>query len=327
MTQRRNFEETVLIEFLEKNRGYLKKHPRILAERFKMSEDVTREIMSYVKVGLKKLQQRYENRVEEVVETPKCSKPSSNREQSGTYWVTGCAHSPWHNKAMYESTFNYLSKEIDLTGIILAGDIIDLNSLSSHDRGKMPIKGVTLDWEYKEANRFLDQIDEVSEGVITKDYIYGNHEDRYLRSMKDIDIAKYGKALVSPEAGLKLYDRGYNVYKDWKNSSIQIGRHLDICHGEFLNIHSAKKTIDTYRKSTLYFHTHRFQIYMEGLVAGWNMGCGADINSPIFGYATRAMKTSWVNSSCLVHLDNNGYYHVEPLLFIKNKLIVNGREY
>ena len=66
---------------------------------------------------------------------------------------------------------------------------------------------------------------------------------------------------------------------------------------------------------------------MEGLVAGWNMGLGGDINSPIFNYATRAMKTSWVNSSCLVNLDSNGYYHVEPLMFIKNKLIVNGREY
>jgi len=145
--------------------------------------------------------------------------------------------------------------------------------------------------------------------------------------MKNNDEAKYGEALKAPEEGLKLAERGYNVYKDWKNDAIHIGNHLDICHGEFLNLHNAKKTIDTYRKSCLYFHTHRFQIYVEGLVGGWNMGFGADINAPIFGYATRAMKNSWVNSSCLVTLDKNGFYHVEPLMFINNKLIVAGKEY
>lgn len=315
-----------LLSFLRNNKGYLKRHPRFLAKRFSTTEEIVRNTMKFVRQNSKP--KAYVEEVVRVIES-KILIPikSSNRDNSGTYWITGCAHAPWHNKSMYESTFNYLNKEVDLTGIILAGDIVDLNSLSSHDRGKLPIKGVTLDWEYKEASKFLDQIDEISKNVKTKDYLYGNHEDRYLRSMKDIDIAKYGKALLSPEEGLKLQNRGYSIYTDWKNNSIQIGRHLDICHGEFLSVHSAKKTIDTYRKSTLYFHTHRFQIYMEGLVAGWNMGCGADLNSPIFGYATRAMKTSWVNSSCLVNLDKDGYYHVEPLLFINNKLVVNGRNY
>lgn len=251
---------------------------------------------------------------------------NSNRMASGTYYITGCAHAPWQNKAMYDVVFKYLNQEVDLEGLILAGDIVDLNSLSSHDKGKVPLKGVTLSWEYQEANKFLDEFDELNiKG--TKDYIFGNHEDRYIRSTKDVDTAKLGSALLSPIEGLKLEERGYNVYKDWKNDAIHLGTHLDICHGEFLNIHSAKKTIDTYRKSVLYFHTHRFQIYVEGLVGGWNMGFGGDINSSIFNYATRAMKNSWVNSSCLVTLDKDGYYHVEPLMFINNKLIVNGKQY
>jgi hypothetical protein len=248
------------------------------------------------------------------------------RHTPGTYYVTGCAHAPWQNKLMYDKNINFLKKEVDLEGIILAGDCVDLNSLSSHDKGKTPIPGVTLSWEYEEANKFLDLFDELKING-TKDYIYGNHEDRYLRLMKNNDEAKYGSSLKSPEEGLKLAERGYNVYKDWKNDAIHLGNHLDICHGEFLNIHSAKKTIDTYRKSCLYFHTHRFQIYVEGLVGGFNMGFGGDITAPIFGFATRAMKNSWVNSSCLVTLDKNGYYHVEPLMFINNKLIVAGKEY
>jgi hypothetical protein len=251
---------------------------------------------------------------------------NSNRDIPGTYFITGCAHAPWQNKKMYDAVFNYLNKEIELQGIILAGDIVDLNSLSSHDKGKIPIKGVDLNWEYQEANKFLDQIDQLKVNG-TKDYIYGNHEDRYKRISKDSDIAKFGSALTSPTIGLHLEKRGYNVFEDWKNDAIHLGKHLDICHGEFFNVHSAKKTIDTYRKSVLYFHTHRFQVYVEGLVGGWNMGFGADINAPVFNFASRAMKNSWVNASCLVTLDEDGYYHVEPLMFIDNKLIVNGRKY
>lgn len=243
----------------------------------------------------------------------------------GTYWITGCAHAPWQNKKMYNAVFRYISKEVSLGGVILAGDIADMNSLSSHDKGKVPITGVTLGWEYKQAAKFLDEIDSL--GAKTTHYLYGNHEDRYSRAMGDSDTAKYGESLVGPIEGLGLTKRKYAVFTDWKNDVIKLGKHLDICHGEFLNVHSAKKTIDTYRKSTLYFHTHRFQIYMEGLVAGWNMGAGADFSAPVFGYATRAMKASWVNASALVHLDSDGYYHVQPLIFMGDKLIVNGNKY
>lgn len=254
---------------------------------------------------------------------------SKQRNTAGTYFITGCSHAPWQNKKMYESVFNYLNKEVKLQGLILAGDIVDLNSLSSHDKGKVSIPGVTLSWEYEQANKFLDEFDQLTykDVSFTKDYVFGNHENRYDRVKKDSDIAKYGESLVSPTVGLNLIGRGYNVYEDWKNDSIHLGHHLDVCHGEFLNVHSAKKTIDTYRKSTLYFHTHRFQIFVEGLVGGWNMGFGGDINAPIFGFATRAMKSSWVNSCCTVTIDENGFYHVQPLMFINNKLIVNGKEY
>lgn len=251
------------------------------------------------------------------------------RSTPGIYYITGCAHAPWHNKKMYDSVFKFLSKEIELEGIILAGDIADMNSLSSHDRGKIPINGVTLDWEYKEVNKFLDEFDKLKYKSInsTKDFIYGNHEDRYNRIKKDSDIAKYGDSLISPIVGLNLLSRGYRVYDNWKSDGIILGNHLEVNHGEFLNVHSAKKTIDTYRKSVLYFHTHRFQIFVEGMVGGWNMGAGADFNAPVFNYATRAMKTSWINSSCLVTIDEEGYYHIQPLMWINNQLIINGKKY
>jgi hypothetical protein len=261
-----------------------------------------------------------------IVANPKPKRIYTNeRDTSGTYFVTGCAHVPFQNKKMYNSVFNFLSKEIKLQGIVLAGDIMDLNSLSSHDKGKIPLPGITLDYEYKEGNKFLNEIDSL--GAKSVDFIYGNHSDRYNRYIKDVDVAKLGTALKSPIEALNLEERKYGIFTNWKNDHIKLGHHLEINHGEFCNVHTAKKTIDTYRKSTMYFHTHRLQIYTEGMVGGFNMGFGGDLNSPAFGYATRAMLKSWTNACALVHLDREGFFHVQPLVYMNSKLFVNGKSY
>ena len=340
--------QRLVYNWLRENPGYLKKGradawsfcPEVIQfKRFNVVLNKARKdfkelyIKTPKKIKLRSLKEIFPwIKNEKTVSKPKdvafkkdVSNLSKLRTTPGNYFITGCAHAPWHNKGMYESVLNYLSKEVELQGLILAGDIVDLNSLSSHDKGKKPLKGVTLDWEYEEANLLMNDFDGLD--VVSKDYIFGNHEDRYSRYMSDINNSKLGKSLMSPEVGLKLRERGYNFYRDWKNDCISLGNHLDVTHGEFINVHTAKKTIDTYRKSTLYFHTHRFQIYIEGLVGGFNMGLGADIDADIFGYATRAMKKSWFNSACVVNLDKEGFYHVQPLMYINNKLIVNGRQY
>lgn len=251
--------------------------------------------------------------------------------KAGTYWVTGCSHAPFHNKAMYESTFNFLSKEVKLEGVILNGDILDMHSISRHNKGIINPAGITLDWEYKEASKFIDEIDQMlalnNPEYTSKHYIYGNHEMWHSIALKEVNNAKYGEALKSPLEALKLIDRGYLVQTDYKTAHINFGKHLEINHGEFVNVHSAKKTIDTYRKSVLYNHTHRFQIYTEGKVGGFNIGWGGDDSAPVFNYATRAMKNSWVNASAIVTLDDDGAFHVQPLLFINDRLIVNGKKY
>lgn len=302
--------------------GRLKKSYNYIANYFGVTEENIREAVYNLKKGNTEYQEA-PRAMSLITDKPNVYKVNT----PGTYWVTGCAHAPWHNKRMYESTLNFLDKEVDLEGIILAGDFLDMNSLSSHDRGKVAIKGVSLDWEYEESSKFLDQIDELgrSKLVTHKYFLQGNHEDRYFRALSDVNVSKYGKALKSPSEGLKLAERGYLETSDWKTGHIDFGPYLEINHGEFFNIHSAKKTIDTYRKSVMYFHSHRKQYYIEGNVGGYNMGSGADFNAPVFNYATRAMKASWFNCSAIVTLDEDGYYHIQSLDFINNKLIVNGR--
>lgn len=242
------------------------------------------------------------------------------------YWVAGCLHFPFHNKLQLEKTINYL-KSIKVDGIILAGDILDINSLSFHDKGKMPIEGVTLEWEYKESLKAFNQIFSLVDYHNIKDlhFMYGNHEDRYLRTLRQVDNHKLGKALIAPEDYLGLEAKGFKIYKDFQRDFIELGD-LVINHGEYLNQHVAKKTIEVYKQSSLFFHTHRFQIYGDGKFVGYNMGWGGDASSPVFNYAPRGMKSAWINSSALVTVIGENSY-VQPLMFTNGKLIVNGQEY
>jgi hypothetical protein len=251
-----------------------------------------------------------------------------NRRTPGTYLIIGCAHAPWHNKKQFNATYKFLVKEgINLQGIILAGDFLDINSLSSHDKGQMPIEGVKLGWEYKESRKLITEIESLPFAKkATKDYIYGNHEARYFKRMKELESHKVSDVIPTPEEGL-LLDSSWSVHNDWKQDYIRLGNFLDVMHGEFCNVHTAKKHLDVYRSSVMYFHTHRFQSYVEGSMGSFNGGFSADIDSEVFSYATRAMKKSWMNNQYLVHIDSEGYYHNQPLNFINNKLIINGRKY
>lgn len=255
-------------------------------------------------------------------------KVNKNYFTPGKYIIIGCPHVPFHRIDMFNGVYKLLEdNKSSIVGLILAGDFLDMNSLSSHDKGKKPLLGVSLDWEYKEGNMVLDNLLKPLAKDITKVYIYGNHEDRYNRYMSDIDNSKLGASLPSPTIALKLIERGFNVYENWKLDFVTLGNFLDVSHGEFFNIHTAKKHIDTYRRSMLYYHTHRIQQYIEGQVGGYNGGSLADFDSPVFSYASRAMKTSWLNGFNTVDVDKDGYYHLQQIMCYNNKFVYGSKTY
>jgi len=246
----------------------------------------------------------------------------------GMYIVLGCVHAPFHLAPAFKAVEQLLhDNKSEIVGLVLDGDFTDINSLSNHDKGRKPIPGVTLDWEYKESEILLDSLLNPLASNIAKIFIYGNHEDRYNRYMSDIDNSKLGASLQSPIEGLKLVQKGFDIYENWKEDFVTLGHHLDVSHGEFYNVHSAKKHIDTYRRSILYYHTHRVQQYIEGAVGGYNGGSMADFNAPVFGYASRAMKNSWLNGFNTVHIDEQGFYHIQQIVCYNNSFVFGNKIY
>jgi len=319
--------------------GYLKCSPKVIAKNYPKKVDVKHIVVALEQA---RIQAKLDASTKIILSKPVVTnnptiindfKLSSKKRgyrylQPGLYISLGCVHAPFHLQPAFKAIQQLLhDNKSQIVGLVLAGDFLDMNSLSSHDKGRKPLPGVTLDWEYSESEILLNSLLDPLANNVEKAYIFGNHEDRYLRYMSDSDNSKLGKSLEGPISGLKLVEKGFDIYENWKEDFVTLGHHLDVTHGEFYNIHSAKKHIDTYRRSTLYYHTHRVQQYIEGSVGGYNGGSMADFNAPVFGYATRAMKKSWLNGFNTIHVDEQGFYHIQQIVCYNNSFVFGSKIY
>jgi len=243
--------------------------------------------------------------------------------------VLGCVHSTFHNRKLWRGVLK-LIRDLgnNLQGIYLIGDILDLNSLSFHERGKRPIKidgeDLTLRKEYKMVKIF-DELDEVLKRSTKRRFLYGNHCSRYLRH---VEISDNDKIIMdSPEEYFRLRERGYEVKTNWKEDYYKLGDHLEVFHGELLGVNPAKRQLDKLKKSCMFVHSHRAGSHFDGNMASYNIGWLGDPTAPVFNYAGRLVKRNWVNGFGLVTIDDEGDYFVHPITAYNDKFYYNGKKY
>ena len=294
----------------------------------RMSKKETLEVPSknptYIYKDTYTITEKPKTEVEEFLQW-KRSKEKQNK-QVGMHVVVGCMHLPAINPELFYAFVQFLRDyRKDIKGLHLIGDILDCKSLSAHDAGN--ISDTTLDAEYEKANLYLDVIDATLPSNIEKNYLWGNHEDRYTRALKKVDLAKFGKALLSPTKGCFFEERGYTVQEDYKNASIQLGKHLDLIHGEYVTQNSTKKHLDVYKKSIMFAHTHKMGIHMDADKGSFNIGWMGDSSNTAFNYASKITKNQWQNGFAIVHIDHDGFYHVELIHWYNNRSFYGGKEY
>jgi len=249
-----------------------------------------------------------------------------NEKPDGLYMVLGCVHAPFVNLPFWKAMLKMAEeRKDDIKGIVLAGDFLDLHSLSHYDKGKLAIPGLTLGNEYTESYKYLKSILEILSPNIYKGFIYGNHCFRYNKYMSDINNSKLGSALPSPESALKLRELGFDIYTNWVEDEIQLGN-LSIIHGEICTVTPAKKHIDTFKRNFLFFHTHRVSSYREGNFKAYNCGSMADFTAPVFNYATKAQKATWTNAFAMCTL-HNGVTNVDTCVWENDHFTYGGKVY
>jgi hypothetical protein len=181
--------------------------------------------------------------------------------------------------------------------------------------------------EYAEGVKALDEIDAAVGRGAKRDFIYGNHEDNYLRWKDDGDNAKTGKSLESPEKALRLRERGYRVHTNWKDDSVRVGSHLDVAHGTKCSKHAAASALEDYEGSVAFGHTHRFQVFVTGKRGAYNLGFLGDRDSDGFSYAPASQRRKWMSGFGVVYTLEDGGFIMHPIQCWNNCFVYNGRLY
>ena len=241
-------------------------------------------------------------------------------------------HRPFHNKILWDKIIKYISdNKQNIYGIVLSGDYLDLFTLGSYNENSLKnLTGITLESEYDDGIKGLDELDNALgkyKKSCKKYFLYGNHEDRYFREVAKGDNAKYGNSLLSPTEALRLRERGYEVKENWKDDFFTLGSYLDVIHGFYCGIHTAKKHLDMTHKSVMFGHTHRVQMYRHGDKAAYNIGWLGDVKNKVYNYMQRFQKDLWANGFAEVYINDDGNYYVNQISIYNDCFFINGKMY
>jgi len=252
-----------------------------------------------------------------------------SQDKSLQRWIViSDVHRPFHNQTLWNKLLQLINDMgSSLYGIVIAGDYLDLYTLGSYNNESLAnLSNITLQDEYIDGLHGIDEINSAFKGA-KKLFLFGNHEDRYFRHIKEKDNAKYGGALINPVEALYLHERGWITKTDWQSDYFTLGRHLDIVHGVYTSIHAAKAHLDKTQHSVMFGHTHRVQCFHQGNRAAFNIGGLYDIKSKGFNYMPRFQRQLWANGFALVNVTDNGDFYVEQVNVWADKFLANGKMY
>ncbi len=235
-------------------------------------------------------------------------------------------HAPFHNVKLLERVTK-LYNDLRPDQLVFSGDFLDMHSLSRHNKGSLAkLQGLTLSHEYTAGREVMSGFLGGRRGC-AKSFIYGNHCDFYLRHLQDGDNAKVGAELGSPAEALRLREHGFEVKERWMEDSVRIGQHLEVVHGLYTCVHSAKKHLDEFECSVMFGHTHRFQSYVTQKRGAYNIGFLGDPNSVGFSYAPKAQRQKWVNGLAVVYTMDDGTFVPVCIQCWNGRFVFNGKTY
>lgn len=210
-------------------------------------------------------------------------------------------HVPYQNDEAIEAAIK-LGEEFQPDEIVQLGDLLDCYTLSRYSRSATR-HGNIAD-EIVQAKNLLNEI-KTRTGAKRATFIEGNHEARIRKYIMDKcpDLAQL-KALRVDHM-LELADIGWDFIPEHKFYQVN---DVFFTHGEYANMHSAKKHIDEYRVTVIHGHTHRITSrYHRGLdktIVGVEMGFLASFDVG----AEFVKKANWQHGVGTVVMNGNDHW-------------------
>lgn len=232
-------------------------------------------------------------------------------------------HRPYHDKQAWKLVMN-VAKALKPQGIIVLGDFGDMYSVSSFS--KDPKRALKLDWEVKDCNAGLDELDAL--GAKWKIYIAGNHEQRLQRYLQDKAPALY--PFIKIEQIMRLNERGWKFvpYK----SDIKVGRVYFTHDVSYAGRNAVFRTLDAYQHSVVIGHTHRMAYVVEGDATGraiisCQFGWLGDVKQVDYMHRLKASK-DWALGFGIGYLEpKTGLLFITPVPLVNYKCVVSGELY
>ncbi len=250
---------------------------------------------------------------------PPPPRPPSNLQR---WLIVPDTHAPYHDRESW-ATMIAAARTLDLHGIVVQGDLLDLYSVSSHDREPHRVSKLAV--EILDCLDCLDDLDSL--GAAEKVYCFGNHENRLRRYLVRKAPELFGT--VDVETLLRLEDRGWKWHKYRK--SVKVGDLVIVHdvgqHGKYAALNAAARLW----QPAAIGHVHRSQL--QTFICPRT---GHPVPSASFGWlgsydlageykSEDVARIEWPHGFGLAYVEPSGAVHLRPIVIANGRCIVEGR--
>lgn len=234
---------------------------------------------------------------------------------------------PFHDRYSLMSVEKYMASE-SWDYLIYLGDFLDYFCISKYNEGKPGVmEGRTIMDELLKGDEVLKRHLEIVRKKNPKVRVYyleGNHEARAYEFTKRFP---HLRGIIEPEVVLKFKERNIKYIRSWTHGHVlRIGK-ANFTHGNYTNLHHAKKMVEAYEDNIFYGHTHdcnSFNKTSKGTgktKVGQAMGCLC-LYPKDYDY-THGWPSNWQQAFGVFYFRDNGMFNYNLVRIFGSEFIIN----